>query len=148
MADDSDVLLKMYEDQWVQARQAEDQRATFTNIIIVIVSLVLGFIAQQKNLGQELLPLTILLIILGIYGAITTAKLYERFQFHVGRARAWRKRIDELHQEARLIELKDAADARHREKYRLNKLRLYILWTTLHIIIALAGVILTVMIIF
>lgn len=143
MADDTDVLLKMYEEQWEQARQTENQRAAITNIVLVIASAVLGFIVQ-RGLNLEMLPLTILLIVIGIYGAIASEKLYETFQFHVGKAWSWRKRIDELHPNAQLLKLNEESRKKHRAEFpRLVRLRLHHMWMVLHLAIALGGIILT-----
>ena len=146
MADDTDVLLKLCEEQWTQARQSEDQRATITNIVFVVASAIIGLIAQT-GLVLQVLPLTILLLVIGIYGAITSEKLYERHQFHMRRAAFWRKRLNELHPNAEIEKYKDQSDARHRTKFpRLNRMRLHYLWLTLHLGIALAGIILTIII--
>lgn len=101
MADDTDALLKIYEEQWAQARHLEDRRSTITNIVLLIATAVFGFIFQ-RSLSLQTLPLTILLIALGIYGAVASEKLYERAQFHLERVRYLHKRIDELHPNAQL----------------------------------------------
>ena len=54
MADSTDVLLKFVEQQWIEAKQAEDQRSIMTNIILVIVAAIIGFIAQ-KGLNNNVL---------------------------------------------------------------------------------------------
>jgi hypothetical protein len=144
MADDTDVLLKFCEQQWMEAKQAEDQRATITNIILLVASAILGFITQ-KTLTSDMLPLSILLIVLGIYGVITSEKLYERHQFHSARARSWRDRIDQLHPDAELLKRKEEAATAHNQKFSImSRIRLHYLWVGLHLVIALAGVILTV----
>jgi len=116
MADNTDVLLKFCEEHWTEMRHIEDQRATITNIVIIITSAAIGFVVPQEP-SWGLLSLPLLLILLGIYGAITTAKLYERHQFAQKRLDYWYKRIDELNPEAKFIELKEAADARHKSEY-------------------------------
>lgn len=146
MADDTDILLQLCSNEWEQSRHLEEQRATITNIILLIASVILGFVAQ-KGTGYELLPLTILLIVLGVYGAIATEKLYERYTFHSERARHYLKRIDELHPTAQVWALRSQADAKHSaEAKRLVKLRLHALWTSLHVGISITGLVLTALI--
>ena len=48
MADKTDVLLQLYAEERAQARQSETQRATLTNIVIVIVGASLAFISDQN----------------------------------------------------------------------------------------------------
>lgn len=147
MADDTDVLLKLCEEQWTQGRHSESQRATVTNIVFTISAVIIGFLVQ-KGFSLTSLPLAILLILLGIYGAVTSAKLYERWQFHMRRARYWRRRIDELHPDAQIEQLKAEADAEHKLKYsNLERIQLYQLWLALHILIALIGLASTIFII-
>jgi hypothetical protein len=147
MADDSDILLKLFEEEWVQARQAEEQRTAFTNIVLIIASIVLGMISQS-SLSKNVLPLTLLLAVLGIYGAVTSQKLYERHRFFVDRSRYWRKKLDELHPKLQIEKLRIEANAEHRKNFpRLEKMRLNILWLFLHITIAIAGIVLTILII-
>lgn len=146
MADDTDVLLKLYEQEWAQARHIEEQRAAITNLILIISAAVLGLISQ-KGLTPELLPLTLLIIALGIYGVVVTQKLYERHHFCVDRARFWRKRIDELHPNALIEKTKSDSDAFHLTKFpRLEKLKLHHLWNILHLAIALTGLVLSIII--
>ena len=61
MADGTDVLIKFYEEDWQQARQAEDQRTAITNITLIIVPALIGFVSQ-KGFDKNALPLTVLVI--------------------------------------------------------------------------------------
>lgn len=146
MADDVDILIKFCEEHWEEMRHIEDQRATITNIVIVVTSVVIGFLTQQTpTLG--LLPVSVLLIMLGIYGTITTAKLYERHQFAQGRLDRWYKRIDELKPNAQFLLLRDVSDTEHKKKFPMSKFRLHHLWIALHVAILLLGIGITIFII-
>jgi len=146
MADDTDVLIEFCKQHWAEAKQAEDQRAALTNIILGISAALIALIAQ-KNLAKDTLPLAILLMILGIYGAIASEKLYERHQLHSTRASVCREKIDELHPNAQLLIVREKVFKKHDPNFpRMLKIRLHYLWLTLHVIIALAGFILAVII--
>jgi hypothetical protein len=141
MADDTDVLLKFCEEHWAQARQSENQRATITSLIIVITSIVAGFIAQS-GLGLQMLPLAIALIPFGLFGAVATGKLYERFHLHHDKVRYWRKQINDLHPNAQLLTLERDADDEHKKTYGLMaRVRLHHLWVIFHLAIAALGII-------
>ena len=141
MADEVDILIKFCEEEWTQARQSENQRATMTNYIIIIAIAIFGLMVQM-DLNTKALPLAILLVLIGTYGALVSMKLYERWLLHRRRARYWAKRIDELHPNAQLLQLKKAAIKDHEAKYpRLVRLHLNWLWITIHILIALFGVV-------
>ena len=47
------LLLRYCEEQWRHIRHLEDQRATFTNLVLVISVGVIGFIVQQGILSKR-----------------------------------------------------------------------------------------------
>ena len=144
--DDTEVFFKFCEEHWTQARQSEDQRATITNIVLLIASFVIGFLSGSP-LDIAALPLVILLIVIGTFGAIASEKLYERHQFHSGRAWAYSKRIRELHPDQLLDKYREDAEERQRTLFPLlNRLRLHHVWLTLHLAIAVTGAILVIII--
>ena len=70
-----------------------------TNYIIVISVAIFGFI-MNRGIAKEIWPLAALLVVLGIYGAIVSAKLYERFRLHEHIVVKIIQRLDELHPDA------------------------------------------------
>jgi hypothetical protein len=146
MTDETEILLKMHEEQWTQARHSEEQRATVTNLVITLASAGIAFIAQT-GLNPTKLPITVLLIILGLYGAFTSEKLSERSRYHIIRARLLRKRLDELHPDARIEQLKEEAETYHKNRDAfLYGFKLHCLWLTLHLAISLTGIFLTIIV--
>ena len=138
-----DVFLKLYEEQWIQVRHLEDQRATATNFIVVIASAMLGFIVQQ-GLSVAILPVSLLLIVLGIYGALTSEKYSERIQLCIKRSTVFRDQIDKIQPEMNLAQIMKAYDVQHKERYpRLSRIGLRSLWLFLHLAITLGGIALT-----
>jgi hypothetical protein len=143
MTDVNDVLLRLYEEQRRQARHSEDQRATISNIVLIVASAILGFVSQN-GLVPTTLPLTVLLIAIGLYGAVASEKLYERFRFHANRSSYLRKQIDKLNPKASCLKIFNEADDTHRKEYPvLLKIRVHMIWLWLHIAIAVAGIVLT-----
>jgi hypothetical protein len=147
MVDEADILLRLCENEWLQGRQCEDQRAGMTNFIVIIAAAILSLIVQM-GFDTRTLPIAVLLALLGAYGALVSAKLYERWRFHMRRARYWRNRIDELHPNAQVVHLKEVAYHEHKTRYpRLVRLRLHWLWLTLHMLITLFGVVCAIVIV-
>jgi hypothetical protein len=144
LADDSEVLLKFYDEDWRQVRQSEDQRTAFSNITLLIASAVFGYLTQF-GLSRNTLPLTVLLIVLGLFGAVASQKLYERSRLHMELAWAWQRRLSELHPDIQLDRVKGAVEKTQRKRFpRLFRLRLHVVWIALQLSIALAGIILTI----
>jgi len=102
-------------------------------------------VLTQDGLTRNTLPLTILLIVLGVFGAIASEKLYERSKLHMELAWAWRRRLYELHTDIQLDRLTNQAEEIHRQRFpRLSRLRLHRVWVTLDLAIAVAGIVLTI----
>jgi hypothetical protein len=138
-------LLRAMEENQIHARQAEDKRAVLANIVLVLAFAAIGALTFT-GLARRALPLTLLLVFLGIYGAITTTKLYERSQYHILRARKLRARLDELFPDAQVELLQKAAENEHQTCYRLfARLRLNTIWTAMYLVLILLGCVLSVL---
>lgn len=141
MPDATDIVLKQLEHQWVQARQCESQRASMTQYILVLSTALQGFIVQLQ-FSPSTLALGATLVFLGVYGAIVSAKYYERFRMHVCRIGRMMEWLEQQCPSAELSALEQRADARHSERHpRMSKLRLHTLWQLMHWAIAGAGLV-------
>ena len=142
MADTNDVLIHIREEDLDLAKQAEDQRATMTNLVVIIASIIQG-VLTQIGFVKNALPLAILLILLGIFGLIASAKQFEREKFHRERVSKIRHRLDELNPDAQIQASLEIAGKEHRAKHRFlsRKIHLNKIWLTLHTLIIVLGVI-------
>ena len=116
MADKSDILWGMYQENTTQGRHHESQRETVTNLIITITGVLLALIALDDKLNQADLPLAIFVTLLGLWGAVFSLKHYERYLLHMSRARQYRNALDALLNDAGIKKLKQDADAEHNNK--------------------------------
>lgn len=131
-------LMRNLEENWILARQAEDKRAIIALTILILASLTLGafFITDRASL-------TLLLILSGLYGLFTTAKLYERSQYHILRARKIRAKLDELCPDAQLESLYKLAEEEHKSCYPwLMHIRLNAIWQCFYAVLIVLGSIL------
>jgi len=147
MADSTDILLEYWKDQRTQARNAESQRATLTNIVLLIVVATLGFVGQQ-GLRETMLPLTISLIVLGLFGATASAKYYERYKLHIAQAVQFSKLLSDPPLLPDFEDTLNSVRADHADRNRkMSGIRLNKMWVALHLLVALTGLVLTVIII-
>ena len=138
-----DVLLRYCEEQWNHIRHLENQRATFTNLVLVIAVGVIGFITQ-KGISIAILPLTIALMVLGLYGAFASYKFYERYKLHKALEDVWLDEVDRLLPKAKLKKLGQQAGEQHKQRFRItSRVHVHTVWITFNILIALAGTLLT-----
>lgn len=140
MSESAETVLAYWTEHRQQMRQSENQRAVLTNYILVIVAALSGFIVQQ-DLRAGTVPLSSLIVVIGVYGAVTTAKYHERADYHLSQSHALTQVLVNL---GALPDNKTAiADARqvHAGQYPLlHRIRLHGLWTGLHVGVALYGV--------
>ena len=149
MREETEVLLRLCEESWNHIRHLEDQRATFTNVVIAVAAGVLGFVVPQ-GLSLELLPLTALLFVLGATGAVATWKFYERFQWHKRKADEWLDQIStDLLPNANIRGLENIAREKHSERYPvIHRRHVHELWIVLHGLVAILGLLITLVILF
>jgi hypothetical protein len=139
VAAESDVLLAYWQEQRAQARHAEEQRSTLTNLILVIAAAALGFLSQW-GWETRTLAITVPLVLLGVFGAVASAKLYERNLYHYEQAAAFSR---ELGRATGVVEhekfLRDVRERFAGLHPAMGRVRLYVLWITLHAMIAVLG---------
>lgn len=143
----TELLLTMVQEHWEEMRHAENQRSTITNLLIAIAALGTGSVTII-GLSAYTLFLGALLMLLGIYGCMMTAKLYERHQFDQKRLDYWYNQLDKLNPEAQFLALKESADDDHKKNFAgilpkelrfVTKIHTHQLWFFLHTGIALIG---------
>jgi hypothetical protein len=145
MSEQSDAVLAYWNEHRQQLRQSETQRAALTNYLLVITAGLSGFVVQQR-FATATIAVACLMIGTGLYGALAVAKYHERARYHLMQARALTKTLEDsgvLPDDSRLQSFRDS----HYADYpRLHKVRLHLLWTGLHLAIAVYGVVLAVVI--
>jgi hypothetical protein len=139
-----EILFGMYQDSIAQCRHHEAQRATVTSSIIAIDTIIIGLITFDKAINWVDIPLSFLLIVLGIFGATFSLKHYERYLLFVERLRQYRQLLDEQFANNEILRLKNIADEIHSKRFpRLSKYKHHNFWMVLHLLMALIGVVLT-----
>jgi hypothetical protein len=137
-----ETVLAYWREHREQFRQSENQRAILTNYVLVITAAISGFIVQQ-HFAVRTLPLSVLIVIIGLYGAVSVAKYHERADYHLFQARALTRVLVETGSLADYDSVLEDFRQQHYRKYpRLHRVRLNRLWTGLHLGVALYGVVL------
>src|SRR5262245_48295007 len=129
MRDDVEILWRMCNEHYSQARQHETQRTSMSQVILVIAGALLAFYTSQYSGGEKFWVVPIALACLGIFGAAFCRKQYERSKFHMRAAGLHRDRIATL-LNLKLAEIRQAAKAKQKDKFRwAERLRLNHFWT-------------------
>ncbi len=134
-------LLRILEENWRHARLSEEKRATLANLALLI-TFITQVVLAFTGFNRRVLPLPAFLIVCGIYAFAVNKKLYERAQFHTQRARKLRASLDQALPEAKVETLQTSAEAEHARRYAFwMKVRLHTIWLGLHLLIAVLGIV-------
>jgi hypothetical protein len=140
-----DAHWKMFLENCTYARHYETQRSAVASAFIAVAGVVIGIITFDKVLTRPDLPLTLFLIALGAFGAVFSAKQYERNQLYTQRARGHRDAYDALLPGSPLKSIKREADEINSRKFpKLSDLRLYKFWIAMNLAISGLGMCLTI----
>lgn len=74
------AVLAHWSEHRSQLRLSESQRAVLTNYVLAIAGAVSGFVVQQ-HFRTQTLPLSVLIVMTGLYGALGAAKYHERANY-------------------------------------------------------------------
>jgi hypothetical protein len=130
----------MYQENWTQARHHENQRSELAKALIGVAGAAIAIISLKTGLVLKDLPLTVFVFLLGGFGAVFSAKQYERVRFHLERAAAHCEELNELLPGSPLGALEDRVDEHHNHIFPwLGALRLNLFWTGLYVCIAAIG---------
>ena len=133
------ILLNSINRYGNQAIQNENQRATFTNYLIIIFGALQGYIIQ-RHFDKFSILLSVLMIILGVFGALITAKYYERFREQTTRVGILIEKLKEIEPTIDLNEMESLAKGKHKNNFPLLiKIRLNILWLIFYLLLISVG---------
>ena len=144
--DTADLWLKLFQEYAAEARHHEQQRATVTGFFSALAAGVLTLVGFDNSLNLSDLPAALFLIAIGVFGAMFSAKQYERYYVCMERARQIRSALEEAIPGSRILELKLTADKLASNRFpRLHRWRLGLFWVALHGLIASFGLLVAVM---
>ncbi|MEO8970226.1 MAG: hypothetical protein ABI406_01355 [Ktedonobacteraceae bacterium] len=134
-------LLCNMQENWRLSREAEEKRFLLATVNVFLAT-ALQITIVLTGFHRQTLLVSCWLVIIGIYGIVANLKLYERSQFHISRARKLRAKLDSLSSDAELEHLFQSAEQEQKQAYPLlMNIHLNTIWTALHALIALSGVI-------
>jgi hypothetical protein len=139
MAETSDIILNMLDKQWLQAQQSENQRSQMTNYTLLICGAIQSYIVQ-RGFDLPCLVLVILILLIGCWGLLASAKYYERFRLSTCRIGRFIEKLQELDPNANIDNIEQKADLIHKNRYPyLYAIHLHTVWNILHIALIIAG---------
>ncbi|MGW4094794.1 helix-turn-helix domain-containing protein [Nocardia sp. NPDC004750] len=139
------ILLRLWQEQRTQGRQSENHRAVMTSVVVIGAVGGMGYVAAQPGSSPISAAVGLAVASLGLFGALISAKYYERFKMHMDAAQLIRRRLDGMYPELSLEDDWAANRRQHEGSYPLlSRIRLEHLWIAAHLGISLLGVVVTV----
>ena len=140
---DRELLWKLYEDNRLQARHHEMLRATGTTLLAAGAGVVMSAVTENGKTPSAL-PLSIFLMVIGLFGVLFVWKEYERTRLHRRRSESFLNLLSESDETFGIVKMKDEADRKHSWRYPiLSRVQLNSLWVSMHLFIFAFGVIFT-----
>jgi hypothetical protein len=134
-------LLCNMQENWRLSREAEAKRFWLATVNVFLAT-VLQVTIVLIGFHRQVVLVSCWLALIGIYGVVANLKLYERSQFHIARARKLRAKLDALYPDSELEQLFQLTEQEQKRTYPLfMNIRLNTIWTALHTLIAILGVI-------
>lgn len=138
--DDKALLWHLYEDNRSQAQFHETQRINGTGLIGGGAAIIISQISQDAAYTRADTPLAVILVVIGLFGYLYCLKAYERMQLHLNRCREFLQMLDDMDTMHDLISVKNCADKATKKQFKFaSKLKLRVFWQGIHILIAIAG---------
>ena len=110
-------------------------------MILLIIGATQGYIIQREFDRFSIL-LSVIVIILGLFGLLITAKYYERFREQTSKVGRVMERLKEIEPNVDLDELEYKANQKHKKRFPvLSKIRLNSLWLLFYTFFIFLGVI-------
>lgn len=142
-------LWHYYDENAAQARHHEEQRERVTTLMVAIAAALIAFVAEG-DVEESDLPVAIMILILGLFGAVMGLKHYERNRMHTAVMRRIRDEIDRSTPDdvPSLTELRRQGRSDHKGEFKpklVLALDLYVLWASLSLLISVVGSVLLVL---
>ena len=145
--EDAEILLRVMTEYKTQSRQTEDQRAAITGFVVLIASAIQGALTQT-GFHKNALPLTLMLIVLGLFGSLATLKLHEKSRLFDKYSNRIIKRLEELYPNTQVGKVLDSVYIEHTKRKIValfnTRIRTFSIWLGLDILITILGVIYTI----
>ena len=135
-----EIWLRMYEGQHVHARHHEVLRTQSTNLIVLISAALLALSGSQTgHLDGSIIGAFI--IVVNLYGLLMSLKHYERSRLHASVGAEYRNVISDNTAIGgqHLDNIRTMAHQSHKPMLGIQKLRAFVLWVGLHILLLLIG---------
>ncbi|HTG34032.1 MAG TPA: hypothetical protein VLB76_13970 [Thermoanaerobaculia bacterium] len=135
-----DLLWGLYTDSMAHVRHYEIQRTALVGVSVTLGGAVVAVAGWDGRVTASEWPLGALLIAVGLFGFLFSAKQYERATVAAIQAERYRQSLGMRFPDLGITGLRDAACADGARKFRiLGRLRIHVFYVLLHLFVAVLG---------
>jgi hypothetical protein len=135
-----DLYWGLYTDSMAHVRHYEVQRTALVGVSITLAGAVMAVAGWDGKVTATEWPLGALLVAVGLFGFLFSAKQYERATVAAMQAERYLRALDKRFPDVNLMLPREEARAAGAAKFRLlGKLRIHIFYVLIHLFVALLG---------
>ncbi|WP_035987396.1 hypothetical protein [Leptolyngbya sp. KIOST-1] len=147
--ENSEIILALMVEHMNELRHVEEHRQWIINLIIIVVS---GATAIGGSIGFSTasIPISILVIALGLFGIFATLKLYERQLWYQNRLKLLVEQLDDFQEGLELDQLYKH-EVNHKKRHgslswdesiriKFSSVRMHMLWVIFNLLVCLLGI--------
>ncbi|MEO1208961.1 MAG: hypothetical protein AAFX78_05390 [Cyanobacteria bacterium J06638_20] len=148
-AQNSEIILALLLEHMNELRHVEEHRQWIVNLIVVVAS---GAAAIGSGIGFGIasVPISLLVIVLGLFGIFATLKLYERQLWCQNRIKLLVVKLDQFQEGLELKRLYEIHELQHTRRYkkhswdeslriRFSSIRMHMLWVIFNFFVCFLG---------
>lgn len=114
--DDAEFLWNMYNEHTTQGRHHEIQRTAVVTVVLALAGAAITYLAFVLTHGPQW-PMSLFLVILGLFGASFSAKQAERTRMHITIAAAYRHALETRFADRAIGDINESARDKHRQEW-------------------------------
>lgn len=142
--DDKELSWRLYQNERDFIRHHENQRSNASSILVAISSGLVVAVGSDLVDGWFRVAISIVLTLIGVFGAIFSGKLYELIQMHAARSYCYLDFLDQSSSEININEVKKRVAISQRKNYPVfSKISLNKIWFRFHILVSIFGALIT-----
>jgi hypothetical protein len=142
---DTELLLRLYEDERGFSKHHETQRTQSAAILITLSVGLIAIITLDGRVDGYDASVGVVIAILGVFGVFFNRKHYERSRLHLERAYEYYFILDTLVENLKLDVARRAANSKNADRFVIiSHVHLGTMWMAMHLVLSLAGVWITI----
>lgn len=143
---DIEFAWRLYESERDFIKHHENQRTNASSILAAVSAALVVAVTSGATSGWFQVATASVLILIGLFGAIFSGKLYELIQLHASRSYEYLAIVNANHKSIDVQEIKSLVKTKQTTRYPyFSSISLNKIWFRFHVLVAILGILLTIL---